>query len=344
MTVDSTSSPPVTIVVESGDESKVFSVHEKILIEGFKTFKDKLQSAGEDLKPLILNDTAIETFETISTWLYTKRLVVEDYDEVLQKAQIYKDAVKAHRSSQSTVASNKLLDEVFRNAAGQGQSDAEETQINANIWYMGGELGRCGKVIARLVDVYLFGSFHFSVELRRAAILQLQRFMATMDVKPSEEIVRHAIDNLNIGSPLISLFANDYAYRLVREPIDKDARKTLSSAFLTEVLAHTHNRLVRLSPRKLGWGNDFCTYHEHSNEAECKRCRQSRPDDYDVDKARQAASEEELKAEDGAEKRKEQQELVQDSVQPLSWKARCALDRSRLNRTADPIFASKSSK
>lgn len=293
--------------MEFGKESKTFRVHKQVLIDAFETFRDKLESVDEDTKPLILNDVIIETFETVSIWIYNNsKVIVNDYEALLEDRQLYRDAIMASRSSKTVaVASEKVLDRLVdlendqadaltalsneeQVQAGATQPDSESGYTNSDIWYMNLELGRCGKVIARLVDVYLFGTFHYSAELRCAAILQLQRFMTTMSIQPSEAIVKYVIDKLGLESPLSQMLANDYGHRMPKESMDKDARKTLSRAFLIEVLAHAQVRLNE-TPPKAGWYNDFCNYHEHSDEKERKDCRNSRRGDHDEMRAEEAA-------------------------------------------------------
>ena len=206
----------------------------------FNEFKEKLKEADE-IKPLILENVSIQTFEIVSQWMYSDRLDIELVETIMQ----------------------------------EWQSDQEHSQ-KVRLLIQFHEASSC------LLDVYLFGTFYQSRELRNMTVIHLQRLMNKINFVLQIKTIKRMTDQLSLTVPICRLLINSLA-----NPRGTDAEKskadinTLSRGFLTELFCIGRKRDDGVTTWK-GWIADWCEYHEHEDDEERKSCHASRPNDYDV--------------------------------------------------------------
>ncbi|KAK3722240.1 hypothetical protein LTR37_002673 [Vermiconidia calcicola] len=310
----------VTILVcggeGDGEEQTPFRVHSNLLTANSTVFGAKidLDDAYTESKPLIVDEVSAETFNTFVLWLYAGSSPTDsllDVDEIGDLKDEFQSEEESGEESESESESEdhkeKEKDVENDNASGLNYaidhastapvdgaasesglpalSDGDAETTNSP-WYS--TLDRKGRVLARIVDVYIFAFRYKALKLRKAAMLSLQRCIDVWGVVPCPTILKHALDILEQDAPLFRYLVvctanyTDYMYEDEDTP---ERLATLPSSFLANVLGIIFARM-KGEKKVHSMERSWCEFHEHETEAERKACERNRPKDADVKRVR----------------------------------------------------------
>ena len=134
------------------------------------------------------------------------------------------------------------------NSISQGEIHASVDDVDEatagtedKLWYSG--VHRKGRVFGRLLDLYIFANTYEIPRFKTAVMLEFQRFVASTDTLPYLTIVKHALDYLDLDSPMCQYLVICYGHYTNSEKVNMKRFATLSSTFLASVLLITFKRI-----------------------------------------------------------------------------------------------------
>ncbi|OQV08067.1 BTB/POZ domain-containing protein isoform 2 [Cladophialophora immunda] len=284
----------VTVSVEPrGEEPHQFKIHKPVLCSHSPRFRDFFEDEAE-AKVMVLWEVSVEGFETFSRWLYTKKLAVEEMEQEMEKAG-EDSGETAEDSDDSGERGDRGLDEgeerdggdtsltngMQKNQNFPREADIEadsETANDSKTRYAG--VNRKGRVFARLLDLYIFADTYKTVSFKNVVMLGFQRYVASSEILPHPTIVKHALDNLDLESPMCKYLTRCYGHYTDFKKANKKRFATLSPTFLTEVLLIAFRRID--APDVDDWDDNWCDYHEHESDQSRADCKKERPEDADI--------------------------------------------------------------
>lgn len=263
----------VPVIVKEESAETTFHIHTDILSASSVFFSEKIsQNDSEtDLKPLILNNVSLETFNVFSRWIYsdsefTDGIVVDELNDV----EISNDGgVSEHQGSNQNEAHGE-----HQENSGHDESEDDEPNIY-------------DRVFGRLLELYVFGANSDCPGFRQAVILQLQRCIHDWTTIPGPVVVKDVLDHLDIASPLCKYLIACYGHYGEFEMTFKGRTACLHSGFLAGVLDVTFARLRRPSTSYTNTttscvSESWCDFHEHNNGDEHRECEHRRSGDLDM--------------------------------------------------------------
>ena len=286
----------VTVLVGEEDEQQAFQIHVELLSASSADFKEKIGKCDtrEELKPLILNNVTVETFNTFTKWMYAQKSPTDG----VEVEELHDDSGDGRKSSQRTKDGSDVEepDGSRRERAGQQDRNVSGTSLSSDAqnkpdsdpgkspetskesvrW--DARLNREGRVFGRLVDLWIFAARYDCVGFQQAVMIQLQRCVEDWEVVPCPTVVKRALDNLKLSAPLCQYLIRCYGYHADHEDMSKERLATLSSEFLVAVLDFTFLRINEDPPEM---NDDWCEFHEHETESEREACSNGRQNDPD---------------------------------------------------------------
>ncbi|KAJ9610205.1 hypothetical protein H2200_004982 [Cladophialophora chaetospira] len=189
--------------------------------------------------------------------------------------------------------------------------EGDDISIQAgNEWYSH-LLTEEDRVFARMVELYIFGDKYKSVDFRRVIMLQMQRFVGNTERCPGFDVVKYAVDRLDLNTSPICRYLVHIYYNSKPRKWNSDLLATLQPQFLAQVLLLIYQALDG-GPVATPY-DDWCDYHEHESAVEREECQAGRPDDINLQVKTQNAdntdSEEDTQDEDEMEIREDEQEI-----------------------------------
>lgn len=166
--------------------------------------------------------------------------------------------------------------EVVDARGGQIENGGEGNTQPGLPWYH--DLGRNNRLLARLIDCWLFSEEYDAKSFGRTVMIQMQRFNARKSTLPGPKVVKYAIDRTQKNSALYDYLVLCCAHY----PLDEDLKAelaTLNGGFLVDVL-HVAKGALRMqsSVHEQCW----CEYHDHEDHDSQYVCKASRQGDPDV--------------------------------------------------------------
>lgn len=275
----------IAVTIESGDESRTYSIHKHLLTHTFKDFSRKLDDVAET-KSMTLRNVSFETMEAVSGWLYTRKLVVPNYkraikfpDEELDQATDDTNALAASKVQFNKNTSEKTTEGL--EPVTESHDGFSEKAIPLLKWLIECAFDRWYQVFEQVADIFMFGTFYDSVDLRRNAILLVQRLMYTTQFRPNMILIAKLSDRLPLQSALCQLLVRICVSDMEVSAWEYWSVKALSRDFLVEVI----RTLVKLRDEPEGivhYDQNWCEFHEHVNEDERKACQSTRGNDANV--------------------------------------------------------------
>ncbi|ETI29019.1 hypothetical protein G647_01472 [Cladophialophora carrionii CBS 160.54] len=289
-----------TISVEYKNQPpRQFHVHKHLLCSSSEVLRDSCNR--QEPKVTVLKDVRSEDFEVFTRWLYTKTLDVEKMEDVVDDGGKTTGGHVCLVHQQSCIKAEKGTGENGSDSstreAGHGQNPcipsiaggdtSEETMTDDKPWYT--NFGEQSRTLARLLDLYIFAQVYKADSFKIAAMLEFQRFAFHADI-PAVNIVRHALDNLDITSGMCSYLLDRYGgqdfscpEQLDEQNLEKALAK-LPPRFLTRMISLVARRTAGGTVN--GKAERWCDYHEHKSEEERRECEERRLQDADIARER----------------------------------------------------------
>jgi hypothetical protein len=130
-----------------------------------------------------------------------------------------------------------------------------------------------------LVDTFVFATRYKCAAFLNAAILQLQRCVYNYEVIPCPTVMKRALDQPDLGSPLCSYLIICYGHYTDHEKMSNVRLTTLPSKFLIAIIEIAIQRIDDDAPST---HEDWCQFHEHEDVSEREECENKRSSDPDV--------------------------------------------------------------
>lgn len=268
------------------ERPRQFNIHKDLLCKQSMQLHALIES-GEEKKAITLHDVSYESFESFSKWLYSESLAVEEMEETETD-----DSEDTDSSSENGEEGDDKADDTYDKDGNEATSangnhkeytSSSRIDMQGNSWYAGVNCN--SRVLARLLDLYIFADRYKAVSFKRAVMLSFQRLMAAKEMSPCSTIVKHALDNLDFSSPLCKYLCQCYGHYADFRTADQDRLATLSPGFFSTVLLITFERLDEDDDVDDG-DDDWCDYHEHKSDQARTKCREARRSDADVSRER----------------------------------------------------------
>lgn len=245
----------VEIVLESDPETETYNVHENLLREASTYLNEYLQKL-EKAKPLIIRNVRRDTFDTFCSWLYTRKVEIEDITEITSRVTGGKRFV--HLAN--------LLDV---------NSDPEQSIDEKSHGHKAAD-----RVYERLVSCYIFAHEFQARTFQNAIIQQLQRFQrglrglkANERILPCLSVVNTAVTSTGGGSAISRWFAASFGTHGHEENLCNELELASGGLhFLAAVLKFIY------ADRKDKYNQDpmltqnWCKFHEHDDKAARYAC------------------------------------------------------------------------
>lgn len=298
----------VEIIIERKEEQS-FCVHGTVLCAYSEEFKKKLDSLGEERKPLTLKNVSFNTFDAFVRWIYaiyggksqyasveleaideacsTSDLVEIDAEEVdAQQTEEQHSSMNQCSASSLWVRPSRATSALFGNTAENLEQTAASDsgmQSNDSTGQVNGvprnQLSPKQRAYLDLVDLYIFVVRYDAIALRRVVVLTLQRLIESWELLPCYFVIKRALDDLYATAPLCNFFAACCAYY---DEVPSERFAELPSDFLAELLDLTRSRANEDEDFDVEVGS-WCQYHEHEGRSDRKSCELWRKDDVDPD-------------------------------------------------------------
>ena len=189
---------------------------------------------------MTLSDVSIGTFDVFVDWLYTQKLPEQDEDSTPDEA------------------------------VGPWPSPYSDETRNAT---------------EGLINLYIFADGHDIPKLRREVMDMLFSYLNSDDaILPHYETIINAFSKLPERSPVRQLLIDCHCRVFknsgdaIASAAELDSRTKLSTDFLVGVMLRYADVMELLRNRNIkeNYSLDICDYHEHTSEAQRKRCERER--------------------------------------------------------------------
>ncbi|KAI0130535.1 hypothetical protein BJ170DRAFT_731987 [Xylariales sp. AK1849] len=294
---------PVKFQIGQGDTTRTWFLHRQTLCRYSEVIARELATKNV----IVLEHVRGETLESFAIWLYGGGVVVDGLEtsedskvKSEQDLELESEQDVGLKSGDTMMANNSratgegtsafspitIKDEDGpREKAAASTADptaAKNTQDDA--WYLQIDRGSSNWTdqdctMARLLDLYLFGTRYKFNDLTLDVLLTYQRYSRSQRKDTNQHIVKQALKTLSLDDRLCRYWIADYAHNV---PRFKDRHyNELPSEFLVKAYV----KVLRGFWGKDNGGNpdaDWCEFHDHETIEEREECKRGREGDPDI--------------------------------------------------------------